>query len=204
MDKKILIAGDHHVVRIGIALILEKNIGKALINHATTYTEIKKKILEDKFDLLILNMEFPGSIFKAMIRELKSLSKDLLILIFSSHKEETAIQYIQEGANGFLNKRSTPEGLVMAVESILKTGIYCPPGLMSQLVEKKGKKSPEDLLSERELQVFELLAKGNGNLEIANILNIQESTVGTYKRRIFSKLNINNLVDLLGIYNNLY
>jgi DNA-binding NarL/FixJ family response regulator len=75
---------------------------------------------------------------------------------------------------------------------------------MSKLMERNNKKSPEDLLSERELQVFMLLAKGNGNLEIANILEIQESTVGTYKRRIYNKLNISNLVDLLEIYNGLH
>lgn len=204
MNKKILIADDHHVVRIGTAMILEKNFDGLFIDFAETYSEIKQKIIAEKFDLLILDIELPGSVFKAMIKELKSLSKDLLILVFSSHKETIALQYFEEGANGFLNKLNTPETLVAAIESIFSTGIYYSPFLMGKLMERNNKKSPEDLLSERELQVFMLLAKGNGNLEIANILEIQESTVGTYKRRIYNKLNISNLVDLLEIYNGLH
>jgi DNA-binding NarL/FixJ family response regulator len=204
MNKKILIADDHYVVRIGTALILEKNFDNLFIDFAETYHEIRQKIITEKFDLLILDIELPGSIFKAMIKDLKSLSEGLLILIFSSHPETIALQYIEEGANGFLNKLTAPETLAAAIESIFKTGMYYSPVLMNRLMEKNNKKSPENLLSERELQVFMLLAKGNGNLEIANILDIQESTVGTYKRRIYSKLNINNLVDLLEIYNGLH
>ncbi|RMZ59364.1 LuxR family transcriptional regulator [Chryseobacterium nematophagum] len=59
-------------------------------------------------------------------------------------------------------------------------------------------------LREREFQIFKLLAIGNGNLEIANILNIQVSTVGTYKKRIFDKLKIKNIIDLAKIYSNLH
>jgi len=201
MKKNILIADDHHIIRIGASTILERKFPNVFIDHAETYSEIKQKILTERFDLLILNIELPGSIFKAMIKELKSLSEGLLILVFSSHKDSIAIQYFDEGANGFLHKSSSSDTLITAVQAVLTTGIYYSPGIINQLVEKNNKKSPEDLLSERELQVFMLLAKGNGNLEIANILNIQESTVGTYKRRIYSKLNINNLVDLLEIYN---
>ncbi len=72
------------------------------------------------------------------------------------------------------------------------------------MVIQMQKKSPVEILSERELQVFDLLAKGNGNLEIANVLNIEESTVGTYKRRVYQKLKIKNLIELLEIYNEIH
>jgi DNA-binding NarL/FixJ family response regulator len=72
------------------------------------------------------------------------------------------------------------------------------------MMEGLKKKKMIGSLSERELQVFNLLAKGNGNLEISNALNIEESTVGTYKRRVYQKLNITNLVELLEIYNEIH
>ncbi|RQO36746.1 DNA-binding response regulator [Chryseobacterium sp. KBW03] len=204
MTKKILIADDHHVVRIGTAMILEKNFNHFEVDFAETYGEAKKKIESEKYDLVILDIELPGSILKSMVKEIKNISEDTLILIFTSYKENIALQYIEEGANGFLNKQSDPENFVKAVESVLKEGFYYTPEIMHEILKGNKKKKAVDDLSERELQVFNLLAKGNGNLEIANALNIEESTVGTYKRRVYQKLKITNLVELLDIYNEIH
>lgn len=204
MTKKILIADDHHVVRIGTALILEKNFNGVEVDFAETYDEAKQKIESDKFDLLILDIELPGSILKSMVKEIKSISPETFILIFTSYKENIALQYIEEGANGFLNKQSDPEHFVKAVEAIFKDGYYYTSEMMNEILKGNQKKKAIENLSERELQVFNLLAKGNGNLEIANTLNIEESTVGTYKRRVYQKLKISNLVELLEIYSEIH
>ncbi|OCA78149.1 DNA-binding response regulator [Chryseobacterium contaminans] len=204
MTKRILIADDHHVVRIGTALILEKNFDDFEIDVAATYDEVKEKVRDEKFDLIILDIELPGSTFKSMVKEIKKNNKDILILIFTSYKESFALQYIQEGANGFLNKLSDAETFVKTVEGIFKDGYYYTPEVLNEMMMQMQKKSPTEILSERELQVFDLLAKGNGNLEIANALDIQESTVGTYKRRVYQKLKITNLVELLEIYKGIH
>lgn len=204
MTKRILIADDHHVVRIGTALILEKNFERFVIDFAETYDEVREKLRAVKFDLVILDIELPGSTFKSMVKEIKSISEETLVLIFTSYKESVAMQYIQEGANGFLNKLSNPETFVKTIEGIFKDGYYYTPGVLNEMVIQMQKKSPVEILSERELQVFDLLAKGNGNLEIANVLNIEESTVGTYKRRVYQKLKIKNLIELLEIYNEIH
>ncbi|NIF04009.1 response regulator transcription factor [Chryseobacterium sp. Tr-659] len=204
MTKKILIADDHHVVRIGTAMILEKNFDHFEIDFAETYNEVKQKVQAEKYDLVILDIELPGSILKSMVKEIKNFSEDTLVLIFTSYKENIAEQYFQEGANGFLNKQSDPEVFVKAIETIFKDGYFYTPEVMNELVKGMQKKRTVELLSERELQVFNLLAKGNGNLEIANTLNIEESTVGTYKRRVYQKLKITNLIELLEIYNEIH
>ena len=204
MKKKILIADDHHVVRIGTALILEKNFDDFEIDFAETYPEVKQKVETENYDLVILDIELPGSILKSMVKEIKSISGDTLVMIFTSYKENIAMQYIEEGANGFLNKQSEPEIFVKAVDAVLKEGYYYTPGMVNGMMEGLKMKKKIGSLSERELQVFTLLAKGNGNLEIANTLNIEESTVGTYKRRVYQKLNITNLVELLEIYNEIH
>ncbi|MBP1167210.1 DNA-binding NarL/FixJ family response regulator [Chryseobacterium sp. PvR013] len=204
MTKKILIADDHHVVRIGTAMILEKNFNHFEVDFAETYDEVKQKIQSEKYDLVILDIELPGSILKSMVKEIKVIAEDTLILIFTSYKENIALQYIEEGANGFLNKQSDPENFVKAVEALFKDGQYYTPEILSELLKGNKKRKAIENLSERELQVFNLLAKGNGNLEIANALDIEESTVGTYKRRVYQKLKITNLVELLEIYSEIH
>ena len=92
MTKKILIADDHHVVRIGTAMILEKNFNHFEVDFAETYGEAKKKIESEKYDLVILDIELPGSIFKSMVKEIKTISENTLILIFTSYKENIALQ----------------------------------------------------------------------------------------------------------------
>lgn len=204
MTKKILIADDHHVVRIGTAMILEKNFNHFEVDFAETYDEVKQKIQSEKYDLVILDIELPGSILKSMVKEIKAIAEETLILIFTSYKENIALQYIEEGANGFLNKQSDPENFVKAVEAIFKDGQYYTPEILNELLKGNKKRKAIENLSERELQVFNLLAKGNGNLEIANALDIEESTVGTYKRRVYQKLKITNLVELLEIYSEIH
>ncbi|QWT85433.1 response regulator transcription factor [Chryseobacterium sp. PCH239] len=204
MTKKILIADDHHVVRIGTAMILEKNFTHLEVDFAETYSEAKQKIESEKYDLVILDIELPGSLFKSMVKEIKGISEDTLILIFTSYKENIALQYIEEGANGFLNKQSDPKNFVKVVEALFKDGHYYTPEIMNELLKGNKKRKAIENLSERELQVFNLLAKGNGNLEIANALDIEESTVGTYKRRVYHKLKITNLVELLEIYSEIH
>ncbi|MFS4430384.1 response regulator [Chryseobacterium sp. S90] len=204
MTKKILIADDHHVVRIGTAMILEKNFNHFEIDFAETYGEAKNKIESEKYDLVILDIELPGSILKSMVKEIKKISEDTLILIFTSYKENIALQYIEEGANGFLNKQSDPDHFVKAIEALFKDGYYYTPEITNELLKGNRKRNAVENLSEREMQIFNLLAKGNGNLEIANALNIEESTVGTYKRRVYQKLKITNLVELLDIYNEIH
>jgi two-component system, NarL family, response regulator, fimbrial Z protein, FimZ len=204
MIKKILIADDHHVVRIGTAMILEKNFDDIEIDFAETYDEVKQKVETEKPDLIILDIELPGSILKSMVSEIKRISEEILILIFTSYKENIAVQYIEEGANGFLNKQSDPNIFVKAVDTIFREGSYYTPEVLHEMVKGMKTKKPTDILSERELEVFNLLAKGNGNLEIANTLDIQESTVGTYKRRVYQKLKITNLVELLEVYKGIH
>lgn len=201
MNKKILIADDHSVVRLGVALVLENEISDIACDYAENYDEVKKKLQEEQFDLLILDVNMEGSTFKYMIRELKMIQQDLLILVFSSYKEEVAVEYILEGAEGFLNKMSSEKMLVKAVRSVFENGFYYTPQLIAQFSKHQEKKDVNKILSQRELQVFRLLIEGNGNLEIANALNIQMTTASTYKRRVYAKLGVNNVIELLKIYN---
>ncbi|ROI00190.1 response regulator transcription factor [Chryseobacterium daecheongense] len=199
MSKNILIADDHDIVLVGTSIILESRIKDAVIDQAENYPETLEKISRKKYDLVILDINMPESKNKKMITEIKALDPDIKILIFSAYEEQIAVQYIKEGANGYISKLSKSEEISDAVNTIFSEGYYYPSGIVHQLINE----SPIDSiksLSEREYEIFTLLAKGNGNLEISNKMNIQMPTISTYKKRIHKKLKTNNIADLIKLY----
>lgn len=203
MNKKILIADDHYIVRAGTAMVLETAYPRLNINFAENYEQTKNFIGSNSCDLLILDIDMPGSQYKQMIHELKSIQNSLKILVFSGYDNDVALQYIREGAEGYLNKQSNEEQIKIAVKSILDKGYYYPTELIVPIIQNK-KNSPGEKLSSREYEIFKLLSYGNGNLEIANMLNIKMSTVSTYKKRIFEKLNIANIAELIKAHNQIH
>lgn len=204
MAYKILIVDDHLVVRTGVAIVLKEQIEDLNILNAENFFEAIIALKEQTFDLIILDINIPGGKNTEMIQGLRAIQPDIKILIFSAYEEnEYASKYILSGANGYLNKLCSEEKMIFAVSSILETGKYIPAEIASKIIEaglNKTAINPLATLSKREFEIAELLVTGNGNLEISNRLNIHMSTVSTYKIRVFEKLKINNLVELINIY----
>jgi DNA-binding NarL/FixJ family response regulator len=207
MSKRILIVDDHLVVRTGVSIILQENFNDLMIFTVKTYPETISFIQQNGIDLIILDINIPGGKNREMIMDIRSFLPDVKIMIFSSYDDDDyACQYIIAGANGYLNKLCDEETLVFAVDSILKKGSYFTPEIIGKIVSASINKTainPLDSLSKREYEISELLLSGDGNIEIANKLNIQMSTVSTYKSRIFEKLNVKNLVELISIFKKL-
>jgi DNA-binding NarL/FixJ family response regulator len=159
------------------------------------------KVKQFSYDLIILDINIPGGKNIEMIPEIRAIVPEVKILMFSAHEEEFyALRYVSAGADGFLNKLSSEEKLIEAVRSIREFGKYLTENLIDQLnnnLLNDEPLNPFDKLSKREIEIANLLVRGDGNLEISNNLGIQMSTVSTYKNRIFEKLKINNLVELI-------
>jgi DNA-binding NarL/FixJ family response regulator len=197
--KNILIADDHDIVLAGTTIILESRIQNAVIDQAEDYPQVLDKISKKKYDLIILDINMPESKNKKMITEIKELDPAIKILVFSAYEEEIAIQYIREGAEGYINKLSKVDEISEAVNKMFSDGHYYPYGIVNQLLQT----SPLDFiktLSEREYEIFILMVKGFGNLEISNAMNIQMPTISTYKKRVHNKLKTKNLAELIKLY----
>lgn len=205
MQKNILIVDDHLVVRTGVSIILEEKFKHLNIATTENYTETLLFLSSTKVDLIILDINIPGGKNTTMIQEIRNIQPNVKILIFSVYEEEThACPYIIAGANGYLNKLSDRKKIVAVVDAVLKTGNYLTTDIIDALINASaGKESldPLDKLSKRELEISELLIKGDGNIEIANKLNIQLTTVTTHKNKIFSKLKIKNIIELITLFN---
>lgn len=203
--KKILITDDHYVVRTGLAFLLESKLElPCSIDFADSFTEAQEKISSKVYDLLILDIDMPDSTFKSMIKQLKGIQNDLKIIIFSFYDEKIAIQYINEGANGYMSKSSSESNILNTVSTVINHGYYYSQEIMKKVLNSSKEKNSVDHLSKREYDVFKLLAEGNGNIEIANILDIQMSTISTYKKKIFEKLKVKTIVDLVRINDELH
>jgi DNA-binding NarL/FixJ family response regulator len=208
MKYRILIVDDHLVVKTGVAIILKNQIDDLDFSYASNFPEMVEVINEAIFDLIILDINIPGGKQTEMIADIRSVQPNVKILIFSAHDEEFyALRYIHAGADGYLNKLSGEDKIIEAVSSIIKFGKYLTNEILNKLNDSALLKeifNPFDKLSKREFEIVQLLIKGEGNLEISNKLEIQMSTVSTYKNRVFEKLKINNLVELIEKFNLYY
>lgn len=203
LPKKILLADDHSVVRQGISMILKESYENLIILHAADFDEAMKLLETNSVYLVVLDISIPEGKGVQMVELIKAISSKIKILVFSAHEEELyAMRYLKAGADGYLNKLSSESEFRIAFKSMIEDGTY-----MSEAIKKKiitaslNKKSdnPLDILSNREIEIARLLVKGEGNLEIANKLNLVNSTVSTYKNRIFEKLSVNNTVALVSL-----
>lgn len=203
MKKRILIADDHFVVRAGTILILESKFENFLFDEAENYSELLEKLKQNSFDIIILDINMPGSKQVGMISEIKSIQENSKVLVFSSYEDSIALQYIKEGASGYLNKLCAENELLTAVEAILQSGKYYSQSILKNMMEvmvNKSYSNPIDKLTSNEYKIFELIVTGNGNIEISNSLNLHPSTVSTYKSRILKKLNAKTITELFNIY----
>ena len=201
----ILIADDHSVVRQGVALILREAFNSVNIYHAESFSEISEILKKQSINLILLDINLPGGNNVGMINNIKEIQSSIKVLMFSAYDEDQyAVRYIHAGVDGYLNKLSSEDKIIEAVSEILRGGRYFSDKIKDRVFESVINKTPEnplESLSNREMEIADLLAKGEGNLEIANRLDIKMSTVSTYKSRIFEKLGINNVVSLAEKFN---
>jgi len=199
-----LIADDHSIVRQGISLLIKELFFNAKIYQSGTFKETLNVLKDTKIDLLVLDINFPDGNSLNILSETKTLQPELKILIFSAYEEDLyALRYLNAGASGYLNKGSNEDEIKQALQSMMVSGKYITQNIKDRILESyisKKPLNPLEQLSNREVEVARLLIKGFGNMEIAELLQIKKSTVSTFKNRIFEKLEIVNLAELIDLF----
>jgi DNA-binding NarL/FixJ family response regulator len=201
--KKILIADDHSIVRIGTTMLIRDALhNQTTIQEATTFDQALALLHKEEVDLILLDINIPGGNNIDMINAIKIRNKNVKVLIFSSYDESIfAIRYIKAGAHGYLSKESNEEEFKKAILCVLGGNIYISDKLKEEsITDFLGKKSNVNNLQEmsnREIEVINLLVKGYSTSEIAHTLNIRLNTVSTFKSHIYTKLNVANIVELI-------
>lgn len=202
-DKKInfLLADDHSLIRQGMEFIIEEIGVDGNIFHASNLQQVLETIKIQQIDIIVIDAIFPDGNSLVVIPEIKIIKPEIKILVFSGVNENTqSLKYINTGANGFLSKLSEEEEIKNAVLKIIHDGRYISQITQTLLLDSfNGKEviNPLQRLTERELQIAEMYIQGYGNLEIANHLDVKQNTISTIKKRIFDKLEVENLVELV-------
>jgi DNA-binding NarL/FixJ family response regulator len=201
----ILIADDHEVVRSGLAILVSRMLPQTTILQTESLDGAIALLKQQRVELALCDVNMPGGNHYNMLHQLKAVQPDLKILVITAYQTVShEKRYLQEGANGYLSKSATNEEIQQAVSSILQNGYYRssnPETNREQVVAHWADQSATALLSYREVEVARLLTKGLGILEIANALNLRTNTVSTYKKRIFTKLDVANIPELISLLN---
>lgn len=199
--KRILICDDHAVIRSGVKIILSSEFENIELGEARSGKECLQKIRQEKWNLLILDLEMPGKNGLEILEQLKAEGLNIPVIIFSMYPEEQiALRVIKTGASGFVSKSAEGNELAEAVRTVLSGRKYITPSLSEQMVsylESPSGKPPHELLSNREYQTLVLIGKGKTTSEIAQELSVSVSTVGSFRARILEKMNLKTTADLV-------
>jgi len=206
---KILIADDHAIVRKGLKQILADAPDIASIDEASSGQEALKKVRENNYNMVLLDISMPGMSGVDVLKQLKTERPKLPVLILTMHPEDQyAVRILKAGASGYLTKESAPDELIAAIQKVWRGGRYISPSLAEKLacdLDSTAMQPLHETLSDREYQIMTMLASGKSTKEIAHELSLGMPTVSTYRFRILLKMKLKNNAELINyvIKNNL-
>ena len=197
---RLLIADDHKLVRDGLKQILAAAPGIDVAAEAANGDEALALVKAGEFDVALIDMSMPGLAGIALIKRLKLERPKLRILVLSMHGEsQYAARALKAGASGYLTKDSASEQLVIAIRKIAAGGVFITDAAAASLmIDSSAHHSPShEHLSDRDFEIFRLLAAGRGPTDISEQLRLSVKTISTHKTRILEKLNLANTGELV-------
>ncbi len=198
---RVLVVDDHPVVRRGIRQILEDALKPVEVREASSGEEALSLIRSEPLEIVVLDLGLPDRPGLEVLKTSREERPDLPVLVLTMHDEESfAVRVLKAGAAGYLTKESAPNELAAAIQRIVRGGRYVGQSLAERLAAHLGTSSDRPLhesLSDREFEVFCLMAKGKSLTEIAHALFISVKTVSTHRARILQKMNLGNNAELV-------
>jgi two-component system, NarL family, invasion response regulator UvrY len=198
---KVLVADDHAIVRKGLKQILLDEYPFGEIEECSNAEELLQKANGGDWDVIISDISMPGRSGLEALHQIRLSHPRLPVLILSMHPEEQyAIRALKAGASGYCSKDQAHEELVNAVKRVLTGKKYITPSLAETLAtqwEEENQPEAFNRLSDREFDVFKLIAGGKSVSEIAESLSLSATTISTYRARILGKMSFKTNADLI-------
>lgn len=201
---KIIICDDHPVFRRGTRDVVNEHLSPVTIGEAENGQELLALISQRTWDLCIMDVSMPEKSGTDLLQEILRVRPFMPVLVLSMHPEKMyAVRMIRAGASGYLNKSTTqPALLVEAIKSVVAGHKFFTPLVAECLAatirtNPEHRSAPHELLSNRELQIFEMLAAGKQIKDIAGQLYVSPATVSTYRARVLQKLGFESNADLI-------
>lgn len=199
---RVVMADDHPLLREGLKHILLECSDIEFAGEVDNGFALIEKLRTGKFDMVLLDLSMPGKSGIDLIKQVKLEHPQLSILVLSTHKEDLyAVRTLRAGASGYLCKDYAASDLVVAIRKVASGGKYINATVAELMANELNitvtDQTPHTLLSNREYQIFMMLASGKGVTEIANLLCISVKTVSTHKRHIMEKMQFSKTADLV-------
>jgi DNA-binding NarL/FixJ family response regulator len=198
---RIVVADDHTIVREGLKQLLGAVGDMEVVAEASNGHEVIERVRGVEFDLLLLDMSMPGRSGIELIKQVRAEKPKLRILVLSMHEEhQYAVRAIRAGAAGYLTKESASKQLVDAIRKVAGGGAFISAEVAQQLAlgampDVQG--PPHSALSDREFQIFRMIADGLSVSDIAERLNLSVKTVSTHKSNILHKMGMTTQAELI-------
>ena len=197
-----LLVDDHAIFRHGVKQILLQHDRQVKIGEAATAEAALQLVRDARWDIAILDLSLPDRSGLQLLADLKREHPELPVLVLSMHAEdEYAVRALRIGASGYVTKESAPEELVTAVQKIMRGGRYMTPALAEKIAFSYAapatQEKPHHILSERELEILQLIGAGKSLKEIAAMLSLSVKSVSTYRSRVLEKMTMSTNADLI-------
>jgi len=194
------IVDDHQIVRAGFKEMLGDAVQLRIVFEAASGEEAVSALREHECDVMLLDLSLPGQSGMDVLRIVRQRFPDVSVLVLSGFPEERyALSMIRNGAGGYICKDCEREELIKAIQTVASKRRYVSARTAELLAEEMlggGVSSPHESLSEREMQVFLRLAKGESVSDIADTLNLSVKTISTYRTRLLEKLELASNAEL--------
>jgi DNA-binding NarL/FixJ family response regulator len=197
--KRVFLVDDHPVLRKGLVRLIDSKPGFVVCGEASTAVDAMVAIRELKPQLVVADIGLPGASGIELTKTIRSEFPNIPVLILSMHEEALyATRALRAGAMGYIVKQDAIDNIVTALQHTLEGTRYLSPGIAAQLQQNDGDDQPVsshdlvNLLTDRELEIFELIGKGRDVREISKALNVSPKTVETHRTNIKEKLKLKN------------
>lgn len=201
-QRRILIVDDHPLVRRGLSHLIENEEALTVCGEAADFDEAMNLVRQDRPDLAVVDISLAGKSGLDLIKRLQVYDDTIRILVSSMHDEVMYAQRcIRAGASGYINKEVATESVIEAINQVLDGEIYLSPEMTRRVVRNLAGGGGENeplvaKLTDRELEVFSLIGRGNTTREISECLKLSIKTIETYRENIKSKLDITTSAEL--------
>lgn len=205
MGINVLIVDDHMIIRRGLRQILAESPHIGEIEEAGDGPSALRVLRAGSWQVMLLDIALGERDGLDLLKTARAEFPALGVVMLSVYPEsQFGVRAIRSGANAYLNKGCDPDQILAAIAKAAEGGLYITPGvaeLLARDVRRQPSEAPHESLSNREFQVLQLLVRGKSVSEIAELLALSANTISTYRARIFDKLQVRSLVELVAYAN---
>lgn len=201
---RVFLVDDHPIVRQGLTLLINQEADLVVSGEAEEAGAAREALVRSRPDILVLDLSLPGVDGFELLKSIRSADPTLPILVLSMHDESVyAERALRSGANGYIMKQEATEKVLVAIRKILRNEVYVSERLTSDMLQQmvagpaRGRPSPIEKLTDRELKVFRMIGEGMGTRQIAELLDLSVKTVESHQAHIKEKLALKGARELV-------